>query len=919
MKRSRRNSDVSNSDISGYGDDDARLQLLPTPSPRLTPSESRNENQGSHGSGLDPPNRPSDQHVTNPVSGTSLISSNSSTVSDSTHWRSTISGRRKRKQAKPVHPSIVERIPGITLRIQRQPQGDVLQVEILKNLDDYRAQPGGGGGGDQDPTPELQGTQDLQKIKESIESGRHGNLVFPAVSRQLPSSPDLRGATSHHPDSGATSSGKLVPRRNQSLSSSLASLTWTSSNGGSAESLATIADMVDARSLPLTWENFSTRDCEVNKVVGKYDAELGILEEVVQDAVARKNHANQQLLQQQQDREQEESPTPIQSPRKPLSTSTASGVPSTAATTVASNLRSTRTSSAIAPAVSSRFVPVRSTRSRRSVSDKYADAIEAELNHRRKKKMEKQRISKDEEVADEDMQPEEDEDEAQMSDVESTSRTIRRARAEDIRDVEDGDGMKRRRRSLQNRQLDLNGKDGASEGRGQSSKQQQPSATNNKSRGLSNRYRHSNNVGSEDDVHSSSEDNDAVGDGDYRDKNYKTTVEGSAAAAASVGPIRRKRTLSDSRLTNVPGQKSNVDSKAPTSTGRSGYDKATPGHSSAKSAATATNDRRKKSAPISIPVLAGDGTLRNKKLWSRGRNTRKEDEVVDTTSDPSSESDGVGDDDDDDDANENSEMPLVSHPQSSRSMPITANERYSARNAAGMSSGMNTGSSSTTTRTSAQSTASGVKDDVGGRTRTRARSVSNTISTEKFYESALDTMKQKQREAVAKKKAEKAGAEERERMEREESERREREAKDRQETLARLQEQGKAQKIEASNLPKSSKSLPGRVLRRYRTDGSTDEGGVDPDCTSCRLELSSEDKAVWKAACERREISLPKTWGTHAILCTTCRQQYSDHHSRCTACFYVPVRTEMATSGASCSRCKAGTWLTEAVRTSGEW
>ncbi len=89
---------------------------------------------------------------------------------------------------------------------------------------------------------------------------------------------------------------------------------------------------------------------------------------------------------------------------------------------------------------------------------------------------------------------------------------------------------------------------------------------------------------------------------------------------------------------------------------------------------------------------------------------------------------------------------------------------------------------------------------------------------------------------------------------------------------------------------------------------------MDPDCTSCRMELKAADKDAWKVAQELGEIQLPKTWSIHAILCTTCRLQYLDHHSRCTACFYVPVKEEMAVSSSSCIRCKCGTWLTETVR-----
>ncbi|KAF9943779.1 hypothetical protein BGZ70_005439, partial [Mortierella alpina] len=45
--------------------------------------------------------------------------------------------------------------------------------------------------------------------------------------------------------------------------------------------------------LPLSWDNFATRDCQVNTVIGKHDKEFDLLEEVVQEAVARQQAAHQ--------------------------------------------------------------------------------------------------------------------------------------------------------------------------------------------------------------------------------------------------------------------------------------------------------------------------------------------------------------------------------------------------------------------------------------------------------------------------------------------------------------------------------------------------------------------------------------------------------------------------------------------------
>jgi len=225
----------------------------------------------------------------------------------------------------------------------------------------------------------------------------------------------------------------------------------------------------------------------------------------------------------------------------------------------------------------------------------------------------------------------------------------------------------------------------------------------------------------------------------------------------------------------------------------------------------------------------------------------------------------------------------------------------------------------------------------GGRTRARARSFSSSMikpsDKTNFFESALEVIEQKRRETLAKKKAAAAliaGIAEEE----------EAEKKRKEETLA-LEKLSRAEKSEASNLPKSSKSLPGRVLRRSHHNlpgvsaGGDSGAGLemeeDPDCTSCRMELSNAEKAAWRVSLPAStpgstsgqeadkslltspslRIHLPKTWGSHATLCSTCRAQYLEHHMRCTACFYVPSQEELTSSASNCSRCKAGTWLRE--------
>lgn len=338
-------------------------------------------------------------------------------------------------------------------------------------------------------------------------------------------------------------------------------------------------------------------------------------------------------------------------------------------------------------------------------------------------------------------------------------------------------------------------------------------------------------------------------------------------------------------------------------------------------------------------------TRRTKKSWNRrGRNTRKEDEVEDTTSDDSddeleaerlqvkrSSSTNVGFDE----KNSVPTGPHAPHIQTSRSLPHGMSSEstelaIAAKREKSAAESVSTPTSAPVVSETAES---------GGRTRARARSFSSSMikPSDKinFFESALEVIEQKRRETLAKKKA--AAALLAEVAEEEEAERKRKE-----ETLA-LEKISRAEKSEASNLPKSSKSLPGRVLRKSHHNllganaGGDSGAGLemeeDPDCTSCRMELSNAEKAAWRVSLPAStlgpsshgqeaekslltspslRIHLPKTWGTHAILCSTCRAQYLEHHMRCTACFYVPSQEELTNSASNCSRCKAGTWLREA-------
>lgn len=261
------------------------------------------------------------------------------------------------------------------------------------------------------------------------------------------------------------------------------------------------------------------------------------------------------------------------------------------------------------------------------------------------------------------------------------------------------------------------------------------------------------------------------------------------------------------------------------------------------------------------------------------------------------------------------------------------------------------------------------------KTRARARSFSTTIPTDSktnFFESALEMIEAKRRQSIAKKKAS-AIVNSSTNTDSHQDHQQKQQVDEQQQQANRQLEQELANETSQkkmapnSNIPKSSKLLPGRVLRKPRVrnhDGSdveTDhqDGGStsasapagtsaevmwDRDCSSCRLDVTDVDRELWKQARQSGEINLnPKTWGRTAILCSSCRTQYRRHGLRCTQCFYVPVwnpepttpapATDEASSssaptpapvvpaigslsvmpkpGGTCKRCKAGTWFQE--------
>lgn len=769
--------------------------------------------------------------------------------------------RKKRKQAIPVHPSIVNRIPGITLRIQPDTEQQ-LQVEILKNVDDYQPlstankplrgtdinvdiEPMNGvvseahGEGDSrgndsnsELQQELQAKQDMEKVLESIESGRPGYPFFPTAylhqtlemelqSRESTEMCDLTTASRRLPhqkhcresSSGSVKSLELHdPTGARPLTNSATSLGWAEHQPLELVGpRVLLEEVVAARAkLPLSWDNFSTRDCQVNKVkfVGKQDKDFELLEEVLQEAIARQHAAhassedsdggmNQNQPQgnertysrrtshHQQDRE--ESAASTSSPPAPL-------LSRPAATRASTKKLSTMTPPVTVP---SRLAGIRATRGGTKDLVRGYDDIERILKEKRlKKRAEKQR-------------------------QDSTSRASSQAADEDEDDIDDeGDELM----PLHRRQEESGHESGDERGN---------------RRQMSRRFRKTLNLAP------------------TRQKTLMSTSPPSPPHSRQVTPFK--------------GESTSTSRRQSTSRARPFLYVATGPGSDTSSTPPATPTR----ATATLPRLFG-----------------------------SSESTG----------------------QSSN-----------------------------------------------GRNRMKSRSASSTVPPEGknvFFDSALEQIEKKRKESIAKKKAAAAAAAAAPMIS---------EVPDQQETKIEAEEpltdlkvksEAEPQTVGAAditvgeldfmehlltadfdphatereldnlisprlsestkaNLPKSSKFLPGRVLRKGRVkdfeepseDISTKEDleMYDPDCTSCRLVLNSFDKLMWKQVQQAGEVQLnPKRWGKTAILCTACRSQFQRHHLRCTQCYYVPVIAEdmvgqpgAPKAGGTCSRCKAGTWLRE--------
>ncbi|KAG0210211.1 hypothetical protein BGX28_009516 [Mortierella sp. GBA30] len=718
--------------------------------------------------------------------------------------------RKKRKQYIPVHPSVVNRIPGITLRIQpdtNQSQ-QLLQVEILKNVDDYQGdqQLEGSAGSDHSDidldgslVPDtahddgnmedsrhsqsrLQAKQDLDKVQKSIESGWPGYSYFPlshfrpvklehAYYRQQQQYPqDEKDADMHddalapnhrhshhgkhkrHQSSDSTDRRKSSSHHQEGSPSADASSTWPQ------DVAIPISD------LPLSWNNFSTRDCRVNRVIGKQDRDFGLLEEVVQEAVARQHAAHLESEDESESESQEPSEGQFRNSEKSHRPSRA--LEREDSTTGDALSRKTTRSASKRPAVAA-FAPTaptatgtRATRSRTHPHEHDGDVVELvegydDIEQVLKAKRQKKRL------------------ERMRAASEATSVTSAAADDEE-RDSDDGDAYAR--------------EDGE-EGRTSIRFKKPPALTLSSGR-----------------------------------------VKADVVTSPPSPPNSRQ-------VTPAKGE-STAGSRRPSV---SSHARTTKSHSRT----TSISGNEIASTPPATPTRATHG-----------------------------------------------------HPQDHR-------------NGAEFTS----------------------KSPASGRTRASGRSLSNVIPKDagtNFFESAAYMIEAKRRESLAKKRAAAAAATvtTKDTNNASTSTSASLDPRELERELEHLTSQVRPAQLSGpmesravdSNLPKSSKTLPGRVLRRVVMDHDREGRSVDveplfdPDCTSCRLELTEKDKESWKKARQNGEIQLnPRTWSKTASLCTECRTQYQSHHLRCTQCFFVPVagRAAAPKPGGTCIRCRAGTWLKE--------
>ncbi|KAF8959996.1 hypothetical protein BGZ46_001651 [Entomortierella lignicola] len=753
--------------------------------------------------------------------------------------QATTSLRKKRKQAIPVRSSVINRTPGITLKIQ--PDNDQnLRVEILKNIEDYQqtqlaetkvdaisdgdvhmgqqasAEKSSDSNVDvSESQKKLQVKQDLDKIRESIESARPGYAFYPSSITEVTefqrsgSSPNISPKHRRYSFSTLESSASMVP-------------------------LSELDVLIAARAdLPLSWNNFSNRECQVNKVVGKHDSDFELLEMTVQEAVARQHAAHVYPSSDDESSISRTGPVKAQGRRS-------------------SHLAQDR-------------------EQRREREDSAATDQSTPLAESPTKKAKSDKHSRKSSVS------------PIQKPLVSTARHAtgaRSTRGGDANLVPVHDDIEKAMKEKRLKKL--------------AEKKRQESLSRMTSESVTDGGHET------DDEHVEHEDNALCEDVALEEshsvivKSEDDVTQNLGRSLPKVSPLGPRKSLTLS----IDGLLKCKDHESPHSQL----------HSQPNSPPSPPHSRH------TSPARVASGISQSGKAA--------------TESDPSS-----------------------TPPTTPLFAPMTADHHLSIDT---QQEPVRSSISTTTTSTSAMIVPSGV------RVRTRVRSDSTPVPPEGrniFFDSALEKIAAKRREQIAKKKAANARATSTDHEVHEgkvnndnDKESPEQFQKD-SDALITLDshalERGmhgqefNGVKSSAANLPKSSKFLPGRVLRKTRAKSQDVSGGqsssattsisgsaeqhsnegvndmdmIDPDCTSCRLVLNSLDRLLWKQAMESGDIHLnPRTWSKTAALCVACKAQYQKHHMRCTQCFYVPVLTDDMSrvgglkAGGTCSRCKAGTW-----------
>ncbi|KAF9898922.1 hypothetical protein BX616_003453 [Lobosporangium transversale] len=800
---------------------------------------------------------------------------------------------KKRKQAIPVHPSVVNRIPGITLRIQPDTEQH-LQVEVLKNVEDYRLVDHRNGDdivpsldqknedtsirGSSELQQQFQARQDLDKIRESIESSRPGYGFFSSSAlypfTRLPKDIDWE-ARAHevHMRNPAIMQRYQKHHRRQSSASRNRSLdlydpTGTRLNvviGDQNKSHMTSTSSTLARGAsPLSWDNFLNRDCQVNKVIGMHDKDFDVLEGIVQEAVARQQAASHQSSEEPEDslhqnnRHHASSHSAEEQGAGTTKSSSASSSKSLTKNQATSPRKPTGSSLVSKVPKTTRATGIRATRGGAAELVEGYDDIERVMKEKRLKKREEMRRREENRMTSEPITDISHESDHELMDKRGVSEAL---------SVDDDGDTRMTEHHPEEIKQEVTESDIATKAR----------AMTNENSNRDHQTKH-------------------------RKSASSTTVPGSPPSpphSRQVTPFRNEP-ATDSRKSSVSMSSVQIQPIVYTTTQTreshtSSTPPATPTRTTTLPPPVSSVRGRTRSGSVA-GLLESGSALEEQQILEKGKN----------------------------------------HFYDSKLDEIAAKERAKRKQkkeaaAAAVAAAVAAAAAAATTRDEATSAANcnGDQDNSQGQGERRAMDTDDTKENKTDLNDNIVVVKEGPSRTNPDLQTLKGEAGDVKSL-----------CKD-------------PVQLSMTNLPKSSKFLPGRVLRTARTkavdplyiadsssvagplstvearSGTGADRGVargndfmetlDPDCTSCRLVVNELDRASWKQARQAGEIHLNlKRWGKGAILCNRCRPEYQKHHLRCTQCFYVPVITDgligrpgAPKAGGTCTRCKAGTWFHE--------